>query len=229
MTKIIAVVGATGTQVRFPSSLSPNISHQPLTTMKGGSVSRTFLALPDWTVRGLTRSPTSLSSQELTKLSVAVVSADLDDVASLITAFTGVDAIFGVTDFWQFLKDPKTHELAKEKGITWNEVCYLRELQHGKNVIDAAAVVLSHPGSKLERLVLSSLADVRKASKGKYTWAYHFDSKAHYVKYLEDKAATDPAYQALFEKTSYVQMGYYLDNWQIPNNPILSPRKVCLL
>ncbi|KAJ9606464.1 hypothetical protein H2200_009425 [Cladophialophora chaetospira] len=205
MPKVIAVVGATGAQ--------------------GGAVARTFLALPDWTVRAITRNTSSSAALELQTLGAALVAANLDDVSSLITAFTGADAIFGVTDFWQFPKDPKTHEMAKQKGITWNEASYLLELQHGKNIIDAAATVLSTPESKLERLVLSSLADVRKASQDKYTWAYHFDSKAHFVKYLKDKADTVPDYRALFKKTSYLQMGYYLDNWRIPNNPILTPRK----
>ena len=140
-------------------------------------------------------------------------------------AFRGADAIFGVTDFWQFPKDPKTHQLAAAQNITWNEACYLQELQQGKNIIDAAAAVAASIDGKFDRLVLSSLADVKKVSAGKYTWAYHFDSKAHYVQYLKDKAETDPAYKALLEKTSYLQIGYYMDYWKI--TPVLTPRKVC--
>jgi len=113
--------------------------------------------------------------------------------------------------------------LAESKGITWNEASYLQELQQGINIIDAATKVTEHGG--LDRLVLSSLCDVEKASSGKYTWAYHFDSKAHYVQYLKDKAQQDPNYHALYDKTSYLHMGNYLDNWK--KNPIFAPRKVC--
>jgi len=143
-------------------------------------------------------------------------------VESLKSAFEGVNAIFGVTDFWQFVQLPSTQEIAKAKGITWNEACYLQELQQGKNIIDAAASIMKQ--EKLERVVLSSLSDARKASKGKYTWVYHFDSKAHFVQYLEQKSEGFSEYKALFEKTSYVQIGYYLDNWK--SDPILTPEKV---
>jgi hypothetical protein len=117
---------------------------------------------------------------------------------------------------------PSTQEIAKEKRITWNEACYLQELQQGKNIIDSAARVADQ--GQLERLVLSSLADAKKASKGKYTWVYHFDGKAHFVQYLEEQAKSSPQYQTLFEKTSYLQVGNYLDNWS--KNPIFAPKKV---
>lgn len=141
---------------------------------------------------------------------------------SLRSAFHGANAIFGVTDFWQFVQMPSTQKIAQEKGITWNEACYLQEVQHGKNIIDAA-VEAAYEG-QLERLVLSSLADAKKASKGKYTWVYHFDSKAHFVQYLEEQGKVSPHYHALLEKTSYVQIGNYLDNWT--KNPIFTPKKV---
>lgn len=148
--------------------------------------------------------------------------ADLDDVASLQKAFTGTNAIFGVTDFWQFPEKPSTHEMAKAEGITWNEACYRQELQQGKNIIDAAAQVVGE--GKLERFVFSSLSDAKKTSKGKYSWVYHFDSKAHVLDYLKEKAKGESTYKALSEKTSDVQIGFYLDNWS--KNPILAPKKV---
>lgn len=192
-------------------------------------------------MRAITRNPDSQAARALADLvpGIQVVKADLDDVESLKAAFTGVDAIFGVTDFWQFLPQYQnsTQEVwdqvkaqcsdgappsASEGKTTWNEACYLREFHHGKNIIDAAAQV----ASGLDRLVLSSLSDARKASGGKYTWVYHFDSKAHYVKYLKSKAASgEPKYQSLLDRTSYVQMGYYMDNWKM--NPFFTPQKVC--
>jgi hypothetical protein len=95
-------------------------------------------------------------------------------------------------------------------------------VQHGKNLIDAASQVVEQ--GVLERMVLSSLSDVTKSSKGKYTWAYHFDSKAHFVDYLEEKSQNSSQYRLLFEKTSYVEIGSYMDNWK--KNPIFTPKKV---
>lgn len=127
-----------------------------------------------------------------------------------------------MTDFWQFVQKESTQKLAQAKGITWNEACYLQEVQQGKNIIDAAAHVAQ--SGTLERMVLSTLSDAKRASGGKYTWVYHFDSKAHFVNYLKDRALHEATYQALYEKTSYVQIGNYLDNWN--KNPILAPKKV---
>ncbi|KAK5046220.1 hypothetical protein LTR84_008363 [Exophiala bonariae] len=217
--KLIVVVGATGTQ--------------------GGSVVRTFSKIPGWEVRAITRKPDSEAARRLKNSTpnITIYKADLDDVESLKAAFEGADAIFGVTDFWQFVPQYRgnTQEVwdqAKAQyshGVpldtsnakaTWNEVCYLREFQQGKNIIDAAA----HAVPGLETLVLSSLSDAQKASNGKYTWVYHFDSKAHYVKYLKSKAESgESSYQLLLKKTSYLQMGYYLDNWKM--NPFFTPKK----
>jgi hypothetical protein len=173
-------------------------------------------------VRGITRNPDSQAASKLEESGVTLVQADLDDVNSLIAAFQGVNAIFGVTDFWQFAEKQSTLDIAKTKGITWNEASYLQEVEHGKNLIDAAAHVMKE--GKLEKMVYSSLSDAKKASKGKYTWVYHFDGKAKVVQYLKEKSHESAEHQALFERTSYVQMGYYLDNWN--KNPILFPKKV---
>lgn len=189
---------------------------------QGGSVARTFSGIPGWEVRGITRNPTSTAARQLEKSGVTLIQADLDDVDSLIAAFQGANAIFGVTDFWQFAEKQSTLDIAHSKGITWNEASYLQEVQQGKNLIDAAAHIMKE--GKLERMVYSSLSDAKKASKGKYTWVYHFDGKAKVVQYLEENSHESAEFQALFERTSYVQMGYYLDNWR--KNPILFPKKV---
>ncbi|KAK6367975.1 hypothetical protein LTS17_010128 [Exophiala oligosperma] len=227
MSKTIAVLGATGTQ--------------------GGSVVRTFLTLPGWKVRAITRTPSSLAAQNLASSGAEVVRADLDDPKSLDAAFFGAHAIFAVTDFWQFAQSPKTHELAAKEGITWNEAAYRLEVQHGFNIMDAAARacagVTTAEGEDegdcvLERLVFSSLSGARRASKGKYSWVYHFDSKSRVVDYLAEKASGggpvsgggqedqrqhQQIYKALLDRTSYVQIGWFLDNWS--KNPLLMPKK----
>jgi uncharacterized protein YbjT (DUF2867 family) len=80
--KIIAVVGATGSQ--------------------GGGLVRAILADPEgpFTVRALTRNPDSGQAREFASQGVEVVQADLDDEASLRKAFDGAYGAFVVTNFW---------------------------------------------------------------------------------------------------------------------------------
>src|SRR6204780_5635076 len=80
--KIIAVVGATGAQ--------------------GGGLVRAILADPtgQFAVRAITRDPSSDKAQELATLGAEVVSADIDDEASLERAFAGAYGAFCVTFFW---------------------------------------------------------------------------------------------------------------------------------
>jgi len=77
--KTIVVIGATGNQ--------------------GSSVARTFLALPDWHVRCVTRNPCSAAAKDLVLLGASVVRADLSDIDSLRSAFDGAHSIFLNTDF----------------------------------------------------------------------------------------------------------------------------------
>lgn len=65
--KLVVVVGATGGQ--------------------GGSVIRRFLADGSYRLRGITRNPQSKSSQALAEKGVEMVTADLTDTVSLISAF----------------------------------------------------------------------------------------------------------------------------------------------
>lgn len=67
MSKTIAVIGATGAQ--------------------GTSVVHSFLKDGSWTVRGITRKPNSSNAKSLASQGVDVVTADLDDVGSLVKAF----------------------------------------------------------------------------------------------------------------------------------------------
>lgn len=83
MTKIITIVGATGTQ--------------------GGSVVRALLGDPKYSVRAITRNAKSDAAQALVARGVDVVEADLHDVDSLRAAFAGSHAIFAVTNFFEAL------------------------------------------------------------------------------------------------------------------------------
>jgi len=81
--KVIAVIGATGTQ--------------------GGGLVRAIAADPDggFTARAITRDPGSDAAKELAALpNIDVVQADLEDPASIEAAFTGAYGAFCVTFFW---------------------------------------------------------------------------------------------------------------------------------
>lgn len=80
--KIIAVVGATGSQ--------------------GGGLVRAILADPDheFAARALTRNSQSGKARELTASGAEVVEADLDDEKSLVRAFEGAHGVFIVTNYW---------------------------------------------------------------------------------------------------------------------------------
>ncbi|PNG19752.1 NmrA/HSCARG family protein [Streptomyces cahuitamycinicus] len=80
--KVIAVVGATGSQ--------------------GGGLARAILADAGggFAVRALTRNPDSDTARELAALGAEVVKADLGDLRSLTEAFDGAHGAFLVTNFW---------------------------------------------------------------------------------------------------------------------------------
>ncbi|KAF4949230.1 hypothetical protein FSARC_13536 [Fusarium sarcochroum] len=158
-TKIIAVVGATGTQ--------------------GGSVARTFLNSPGWQVRALTRRSTSAKAQALQTLGAEIVEADMADVNSLIKAFNGAHAIFVNTDFWAnyvgALTEGKDQPTSQKLG-------YDTEILHVKNAAHAASKTPT-----LEKYVYSALGPMSEVSKGKYSHCHHWETKAAAVKYIENE------------------------------------------
>src|ERR687887_633721 len=95
--KIIAVVGATGSQ--------------------GGGLCRAILADPNggFSVRAITRKPDKDQAKALAAQGAEVVQADLDDVESLKKAFAGAYGVYGVTNFWEHFSAEK--EKAQAKNI----------------------------------------------------------------------------------------------------------------
>jgi uncharacterized protein YbjT (DUF2867 family) len=182
--KIIAIVGATGTQ--------------------GSSVARTFLALPNWHVRCLTRNPSSEKAQELAQLGGDLVEANLDNEDSLHRAFAGAHAIFLNTDFWQ----PYRAALASGvDALTSAKQGYQAEVTHGENAVNVAATIPT-----LERLIYSALGPMKAASGGKYSDSHHWETKAYIVNYIEKQKVE------LAKKTSFIYIGAYI------TNPFLYPK-----
>ncbi|PNP55983.1 hypothetical protein THARTR1_03920 [Trichoderma harzianum] len=189
--KLIVVLGATGNQ--------------------GSSLVNTFLKDAAWRVRGLTRNPFSVKAKALSARGVEVVQADMGDASSLAVAFRDANAIFVVSDFWGIYG-----ALAQQKKDTGEKPLNLlageTEFQQLKNAIDAASQV---PG--LEKFILSTLSNVTKWSREKYTHVYHFDFKARASAYIEDK------HSDLWAKTSLLQAGLFLSTFL--DNPSFIPRK----
>ncbi|KAJ1718452.1 hypothetical protein LPJ61_006622, partial [Coemansia biformis] len=109
MTKLIAIVGATGTQ--------------------GGSVLKTLYKSGDYKIRALARNPSSDTAHSLAVRYPGVewVSADLNDTASLAKAFSGADVVFGITNFFQ--KDILAKVGSGDIDAEYNQ---------GKAIVDAA-------------------------------------------------------------------------------------------
>ena len=97
--KIIVVVGATGAQ--------------------GGGLVHAILNDPgfEFVARAVTRNPDSDKAIELSKKSVSVVKADLDDVESLKKAFSGAYGAFCVTNYWEYFSPEKEMKHAKNMAI----------------------------------------------------------------------------------------------------------------
>ncbi|KAJ5356477.1 hypothetical protein N7517_011086 [Penicillium concentricum] len=182
--KIIAIVGATGTQ--------------------GASVARTFLRLPNWHVRCLTRNPASEKSQQLAEQGAEVVEANLNDEESIRRAFIGANAIFLNTDFWQPYREALASGIDE---VTSAKQGYEAEVAHGENAANVAATIPT-----LERLIYSALGPMNRASSGKYSGCHHWETKAHIVDYIETQKPE------LAKKTSFIYIACYVIN------PFLYPR-----
>jgi hypothetical protein len=183
--KIIVVVGATGNQ--------------------GGSVANTFLTLPNWHVRCITRNPSSSKAQKLASLGAEVVKADLSDQASLTIAFKDANAIFLNTDFWETYAQSTTASGSSPKSSS--QAAYDLEVSHGKNAAVAASTI-----ETLEVFIYSALPPMNAPSKGKYPHSYHWESKAAIVSYIFS------SHPSLAKKTSLIYLGAYA------TNPLFTPR-----
>lgn len=167
--KTIAVIGATGAQ--------------------GGGLVRAIKADPSGTVaaRALTRKVTSDKATALSAAGVDVVAADADDVESLKRAFDGADAVFCVTNYWEYFSVE-------------------REQSQAKNMAVAAQAV------GVPRLVWSTLEDTRRwvpldddrmpTLHGKYK-VPHFDAKGEADQYFRDSGVP----------TTFLLTSFYWDNF----------------
>ncbi|BAU49120.1 nucleotide-diphosphate-sugar epimerase [Sulfurifustis variabilis] len=166
--RIIAVVGATGAQ--------------------GGGLVRAILNDPDgpFAVRALTRDVNSEKAKALARLGAEVLSANVDDEASLEAAFTGAYGAYCVTFFWDHFSPEK--ELA-----------------------EAGAMARAAKAAGIEHVIWSTLEDTRKwvplgddrmpTLMGKYK-VPHFDAKGE----------AEQVFRDLGVPTTFLLTSFYWDN-----------------
>jgi uncharacterized protein YbjT (DUF2867 family) len=164
--KIIAVVGSTGSQ--------------------GGGLCQAILNDPNggFACRAITRDTGKDKAKALAAKGAEVVSANLDDVASLTKAFTGAYGVYAVTNFWEHFSGEK-------------------EKAQAKNVAEAAKA------AGVKHVIWSTLEDTRKLMKPddkrmpmlqeKYR-VPHFDAKAEANAYFSGLPVT------------YLVTSFYWDN-----------------
>jgi hypothetical protein len=165
--KIITVIGATGTQ--------------------GGSVVNALHGKSGYTVRAVTRDPSSEAAKALALKGIEVVAGDANDYDSLVKAFAGSAAVFSVTNFWGILA---------QQGL---EKAFELETANGIAIAKAA---LATP--TLEHFVWSSVPNPLKLSGGKRLIP-HFEAKNRVDQYIESEPE-------LLAKTTFLWVGYYGNN-----------------
>ncbi|KAI1282846.1 hypothetical protein F5Y07DRAFT_351092 [Xylaria sp. FL0933] len=175
--RIITIFGATGVQ--------------------GGSVVDALLKDVDaanaYTIRAVTRNPSSASAKALEVRGVSIVQADLNNTTSLKPAVAGSHAIFAVTDFWGLFK-----EFGPERAAAL-------ETAQGINIATAALSTLD----TLQHYIYSTLPDASRITSGAVK-VPHYESKARVKEYIKSQ----PSLHAL---TTFVWPGFYASNlaWDI--------------
>jgi len=141
--KLLVVFGATGQQ--------------------GGSVINSVLADPSrqYTLRGVTRDPSTTAAQALHHKGVQVVAADLADGRAVTQAVAGAHTVFSVT---------------LTSGV--GEAAAAQEIEQGKRIADAVVAA----GARY--LIYSSMTDVAELTAGKYSGVLHFDCKNVVERYI---------------------------------------------
>lgn len=126
---------------------------------QGASVVNALLQSNEYVIRGVARDAHTPAAEALTRRGVEVVEADLDDAASLRTAFASAHAIFAVTTMYDGAME--------------------REVRQGMNIADAAAAA----AVPLEHFVWSTLPSASTVSRGKVS-VPHMDGKARVDEYI---------------------------------------------
>ena len=172
--RIIAVLGATGSQ--------------------GGGLCEAILSDPDggFACRAITRNPDSDGAKALAAKGVKVITADLDNEASLTAAFTGAHGVFGVTNY------PEAASVEREQQQAAN-------IAKAAKTANAAHVIWSTLDDTTQWL---SVSDPRMPTLlGKYK-VPHSDSKGQI-----DHVFTDLGLPTTFLLTCFYWDNFYNHGW----------------
>ena len=167
--KIIVVAGATGAQ--------------------GGGLARAILSRPElgFSVRALTRNPSSDKAKALAAAGAEVIATDVSDEASVRSAFAGAYGAYCVTFFWEHFSP----EL---------------EIQQATNMANAAAA------AGLHHVVWSTLEDSRKWIPLEDDRMPTLLEK-YKVPHLDAKGEADEAFHQAGVPTTYFLTSFYWDNF----------------
>jgi hypothetical protein len=119
---------------------------------QGRSVANAFLNEPGWRIRGLTRSPFCIASEDWRAVGVEIVGVNPSDVDDLRTAFKDATAIFIRTDYYSYVVDHSVHTLAYMTSKPLDDIASSQEIVYGREVLDAVAGV-----PELQRLIWSTV------------------------------------------------------------------------
>lgn len=164
--RVIAVVGATG--------------------MQGGSLCRAILddRGGGFSCRAITRDPGKEKARAVAARGAEVVTADLDDPASLERAFAGAHGAFCVTNFWEHLSGVK-------------------ERAQAKNLADAARA------AGVKHVIWSTLEDTRALMAPSDTRMPMLQQN-YRVPHFDAKAEADKFFSGL--PVTYLVTSFYWDN-----------------
>lgn len=151
-------------------------------------------------LRGITRNPQSKGAQDLEKMGIEMIQANLSDLTSLQKAFSGATHIFATTDSNQNIFHAIQHPEVLKPGQTPREYAREKELGQGRNIAEAASMIPT-----LQRIVWSSLPSPNKLSNGLYTKVTMFDTKEEILNIIELKSE-------LRDKISTLLVGFYATN-----------------
>ncbi|RDH18606.1 HSCARG dehydrogenase [Aspergillus niger ATCC 13496] len=170
MPKIVAIVGATGTQ--------------------GGAVISALEGNPSFQIRALTRNTNSEKAKDLASRGIEVVAADLNDESSLVKAFADVSIIYAVTNFFEpfaTVGPEAAMEIEYQQGVNLAQAAsqtpslelYIWSTLPDSRTLSSGAVVVPHFAAKA-RVDEFIKQDQVLLSKTVFLWVTFYTSNLFY-------------------------------------------------
>ncbi|GCB22902.1 NmrA-like family domain-containing protein 1 [Aspergillus awamori] len=183
MPKIVAIVGATGTQ--------------------GGAVISALEGNPSFQIRALTRNTNSEKAKDLASRGIEVVAADLNDESSLVKAFANVSIIYAVTNFFEpfaTVGPEAAMEIEYQQGVNLAQAAsqtpslelYIWSTLPDSRTLSSGAVVVPHFAAKA-RVDEFIKQDQVLLSKTVFLWVTFYTSNLFYPPFAPVYAVSSPS------------------------------------